>query len=203
MSKPTLYLMLGYPGAGKTTVSKIIHELTGATHLWADKIRNERFAHPTHSHQENLDLYGYLNELTAELLATGQDVIFDTAFNFKKDREHLVDIARQHGAETKLIWVQTPKKVAQERATHPGHIHYHNDLKVSCSFRAAHKSLVHQFRYQLRAVRTFYLHTSLWRTTTFTLIWSTLLMLYPFPFIDRYLWRWRQLRSKTSSRHLG
>jgi predicted kinase len=119
--KPKLYLMLGYPGAGKTTTSRIIHELTGAVHLWADKIRNERYVNPTHSHEENLHLYDYLNELTAELLATGQDVIFDTNFNFYKDREYLRGIAARHGAETKLIWVQTPEETARERAVHPDH----------------------------------------------------------------------------------
>ncbi len=113
--------MLGYPGSGKTTTSRVLHDLTGAVHLWADKIRNERYPHPTHSHQENLKLYEHLNELTAELLATGQSVIFDTGFNFYKDREHLRSIAVDHGAKVVLVWVQTPKDVARERATHEDH----------------------------------------------------------------------------------
>lgn len=113
--------MMGYPGAGKTTTAKTIHELTGAIHLWADKIRNERFPHPTHSHEENIALYDHLNELAAELLATGQDVVFDTNFNYYKDREHLRKIANQHNAQTRLLWVQAPKTLARERATHPNH----------------------------------------------------------------------------------
>lgn len=113
--------MLGYPGSGKTTTSRVLHDLTGAVHLWADKIRNERYAHPTHSHQENLELYEHLNELTAELLATGQSVIFDTGFNFYKDREYLRSIADKHDATVVLIWVQTPKDIARERATHEDH----------------------------------------------------------------------------------
>jgi predicted kinase len=113
--------MLGFPGSGKTTTSKIIHELTGAVHLWADKIRNERYPNPTHSHEENLDLYNYLNELTAELLATGQSVIFDTAFNFYKDRDYLRSIAADHGAKVVLIWVQADKDLAKQRATHDNH----------------------------------------------------------------------------------
>lgn len=121
MNKPTLYLMMGYPGAGKTTTAKAIHELTGAVHLWADKIRNERFTNPTHSHQENLTLYAHLNELAGELLATGQDVVFDTNFNFYKDRQHLRDIATQHNAQTRLLWIKTPKAIARERATHSRH----------------------------------------------------------------------------------
>ena len=119
--KLTLYLMLGYPGSGKTTTSKVIHELTGAVHLWADRIRRERFGTPTYSHQENLELYEHLNELTAELLAAKQSVIFDTNFNFYKDRQKLREIAAQHGAQCQLIWVTTPKSVARERATANAH----------------------------------------------------------------------------------
>lgn len=121
MTKPVLYLMLGYPGSGKTTTSKIIHELTGAVHLWADHIRREIYGQPTYSHQENLELYSHMNDMTAELLAAGNSVVFDTNFNFYKDREHLREIARSHGAEAKLIWVTTPKDIARERATKDAH----------------------------------------------------------------------------------
>lgn len=123
MTHPTLYLMLGYPGSGKTTTSKVIHELTGAVHLWADHIRRERFGTPTYTHKENLDLYNHMNELTSELLAAGNSVIFDTNFNFYKDREHLRDIAEAHNADCKLIWVNTPKAIAKQRATNGAHIH--------------------------------------------------------------------------------
>ena len=122
MSKPVFYIMLGYPGAGKTTVSKIIHDLTGAVHLWADKFRKERYQNPTYSHKENLELYAYLNELAAELLATGQSVTFDTNFNFYKDREHMREIAKEHNAESLIIWVTTEKELAKERATHEKHL---------------------------------------------------------------------------------
>ncbi len=123
MTRPTLYLMLGYPGSGKTTIAKMIHELTGAVHLWADHIRRERLGKPTYSHKENLTLYQHMNQLTGELLAAGNSVIFDTNFNFYKDREHLRQIARAHGAETKLIWVKTSKAVAKDRATYNAHQH--------------------------------------------------------------------------------
>lgn len=117
MNKQTLFLMLGFPGAGKTTVSKMIEEETGAVHLWADHERRQRFGKPTHSHEENLTLYSELNDITDQLLSEGKNVIFDTNFNFFKDRERLRAIAATHGAQTMVIWLRTPKELARERAT--------------------------------------------------------------------------------------
>jgi predicted kinase len=116
--------MLGFPGSGKTTVSKIIHEQTGAVHLWADHERRKRFGKPTHSHPENLKLYAELNHVADTLLGEGKSVIFDTNFNFYKDREHLRSIAAKHGAKTVVIWMRTPKELARERATKDAHMQH-------------------------------------------------------------------------------
>lgn len=114
--QPTLYLMLGYPGAGKTTVAKLISEITGATHLWADHERAKRFAHPTFTQDENDTLYTSMNQEASQLLASGKSVVFDTAFNHFEDREKLRDIAKQNNAITLVIWVQTNRNLAEKRA---------------------------------------------------------------------------------------
>lgn len=119
--KSTLYLMLGYPGAGKSTTAELIAELTGATHVWADHERQQMFEQPTHRHDENLKLYAHLNEVVDQLLGEGKSVIFDTNFNFYKDRVHLRDIASKHSARTVIVWVQTDKTLARERAMHINH----------------------------------------------------------------------------------
>ncbi len=114
--------MLGYPGAGKTTTAKIIHRLTGAVHLWGDRERRQKFGEPTYTHQENLSLYNELNKVAENLLAEGKDVIFDTNFNFYKDRQHLRDIAKKQGARTIILWLTTSKELAKERATDNAHM---------------------------------------------------------------------------------
>lgn len=108
---------MGYPGAGKTTVAKVIQEATGAVHLWADLERHVMFDNPTHSKEESQTLYTHLNHVAEELLHEGKSVIFDTNFNYFKDREHLRQIASQAGAEAVVVWVATSEELAKKRAT--------------------------------------------------------------------------------------
>lgn len=116
MTKPTLYLFVGYPGAGKTTIAKIIAAKSGAEHLWADQERHQMFSNPTHSEAESLALYDHLNQRADSLLTDGHGVIYDTNFNFRADRQKLRDIAARHDALVRVIWVSTPKEVAKQRA---------------------------------------------------------------------------------------
>lgn len=107
--------MVGYPGAGKTSVASIIAETTGAVHIWADKERHELFG-AVYDREQSEELYNHLNERTDQLLRTGKDVVFDTNFNYYKDREHLRQIAENAGAKTTLIWLKTPREIAYQRA---------------------------------------------------------------------------------------
>jgi predicted kinase len=121
MNRPQLYLFVGYPGAGKTTISQALRELTGAVHIWADRERIAMFGEPTHSQAENKQLYERLNQETEKLLDEGKSVIFDTNFNFYKDREYLREEAAKRGADTTVVWVTTPLELAKKRAVEESH----------------------------------------------------------------------------------
>jgi predicted kinase len=118
MSKPRLYLMVGYPGAGKTTVSRLITERTGAVHLWADVERHKLFDTPDHSQTESRQLYDRLNRQAGDLLDSGKSVVFDTSFNRYHDRKLLRQISEKHNADTLIVWVATLKRIARDRAVH-------------------------------------------------------------------------------------
>ena len=132
MKEPALFLMLGYPGAGKTTTSKLIAKLTGAKHLWADHERRAMFVDPTHSKTESDQLYAQLNKQTEELLSQGHSVVFDTSFNHFADREYLRRIAAKHNARVLLIWLDTSLATAKSRAVDKSHAE-HNKYSQSMS----------------------------------------------------------------------
>lgn len=125
--KPTLFLFVGYPGAGKTSVAQLIESRTHAVHLWADHVRKQMFEQPCHSRNESKQLYDYLNSQASELLAAGTSVIFDTNFNFYDDRQLLRKIASDNAANTVLIWVNTPIDLSRTRAVHESD---HDDKRV-------------------------------------------------------------------------
>ncbi|MDL2362806.1 MAG: ATP-binding protein [Patescibacteria group bacterium] len=119
MGKPKLFLFIGAPGAGKTTIAQAVAELTGAKHLWADAERHKLFPRPTHSKEESTELYTKLNKTADYLLGEGRSVVFDTNFNFYIDRKKLRKIAAVNRADTVLIWLTTPLALSKRRAVSP------------------------------------------------------------------------------------
>ncbi len=115
--KPTLFLMLGYPGSGKTTVAEMIARLTGAVQLSSDKIRLRHFPRPTFSEAEHRELYQAIDAQTEELLRAGKSVIYDANLNRYIHRQEKYDICKRTGATPVLIWIQTPQDLAKRRAT--------------------------------------------------------------------------------------
>lgn len=122
MERPILYLFMGYPGAGKTTLARLIEQHTGAIHLWVDRERRQMFgAEATHSTHESQALYDRLNTITGELLAAGKSVIYDTNFNYRTDRHRMREIAAENNADCTTIWLTTDKELSKRRASAESH----------------------------------------------------------------------------------
>ncbi len=110
--------MMGYPGAGKTTVAEIIAGLTGAEQLSSDKIRLELFPNPSFNDFEHEALYKEIDRRTQRLLEERKSVIYDANLNRLRHRREKYAICEKVGATPVLIWVQTPREVAKQRALH-------------------------------------------------------------------------------------
>lgn len=119
--------MLGYPGAGKTTVSEMVSRITGAVHLNSDQFRLHMFKEPLGiSDTEHENMYEMLDHITEQTLTSGKSVIYDANLNHYAHRQEKYDICKRTGANAKLIWVKTDAGEARKRATveateHPEH----------------------------------------------------------------------------------
>lgn len=110
--------MLGYPGAGKTTVSEYIAEITGAVHLNSDQFRLHMFKNPLGiSEAEHENMYEMLDHITHQTLKSGKSVIYDANLNRYIHRREKYDIAKKTGSDIRLIWVKTDQDKARRRAT--------------------------------------------------------------------------------------
>ena len=118
--KPTLFLLMGLPGAGKTTAAKVIEEQTSAIRLSSDEQRIALWPKPTFSEEEHTKLYAYLNEQTKQLLTAGKSVIYDANLNRKIHRQEKYEIAKKLAIPTVLIVVRTPTELARKRSVTDG-----------------------------------------------------------------------------------
>ena len=68
-----------------------------------------------------------------------------------------------------------------------GYILWDKDLSVGCSFRLFEQPTLRQLRYHLRAVRTFWLNTSWWRSAAHALLRSSLVFSIIFAKVARFI----------------
>ena len=113
--KPTLTLMVGLPGAGKTTRAKELEQATGAVRFTPDEWHLFLFGDDFHDprehalHDQRHDRVEELQwRLGKRLLAQGVSVILDFGFWAKEQREEKYREAQALGAEFALCYVHAP-----------------------------------------------------------------------------------------------
>lgn len=113
--KPTLHLLMGLPGSGKTTLSKILEEQTGAKRISSDESRLSLFKNPVFDQKEHDELYAMLDHNVEHLLEAGESVIYDANLNRKQHRQEKYDLADKTGAAVILWRLTTPDELSRKR----------------------------------------------------------------------------------------
>ena len=115
LKKPVLFLTLGFPGSGKTYFSERWAKDLNLLHIRASKLRKIIFEKPQHNKLEHRQMRRVMQYILAELLKTGASVICDFNANLRKSRAEFRKVARAAGADSLLVWIQTPFALTQKR----------------------------------------------------------------------------------------
>jgi predicted kinase len=118
MSKRYLFLMLGFPGSGKSYVANWLAPHMKAVHLRGDEMRLRMFNknHPElHTWKYQMQVIGAMQYAVGQVLEAGHSVIYDSNHNSVKGRLPLEEVARKSGAVPVIVWVKAPLDVAKER----------------------------------------------------------------------------------------
>lgn len=104
--KPTLVMLYGFPGAGKTYFARQLATDLNAAHIQDDRIRSELFEEPTQDKNENEIVSRLMDYMTEEFLTAGVSVVYDANAARTAERRLLRELARKAKAHFLLVWLQ-------------------------------------------------------------------------------------------------
>lgn len=114
MNRPSLILLVGPPGVGKTTyATEYIKSHPGTVHLASDKIRKELWGDETIQDNPN-EVFSLMQNRAVASLNFGSDVICDATFMTRKSRSSIIAACPKFAKiEAHIIWA--PIEVCIER----------------------------------------------------------------------------------------
>jgi predicted kinase len=115
VATPTLILVSGLPGTGKSYFSRRLAEQLPSAIVESDALRKRLFASPTYSAQESHRLFNACHRLIDELLSKGIPVILDATNLVEHHREPLYRIARRLSVKLIIVKVEAPRELVRQR----------------------------------------------------------------------------------------
>ena len=105
MDRPTLILLIGPPGSGKTTYAKkYIAEHNNTIHLSSDKIRAELWGNEA-TQGDNNEVFSLMQSRAIEALNNGQSVVYDATNITRKDRAYIISLCPKFvKIEAHVVW---------------------------------------------------------------------------------------------------
>ena len=117
-NSPTLHLICGRAGAGKTTYAKILEKKTGAIRFtkdeWITKLYGRNLSSDQWSDYEKC-CYLVISELVQPILKHEIDVILDYGFWYKHERREAKDLASSCNALCLVHYLNTSDETRKQR----------------------------------------------------------------------------------------
>ena len=105
-----LYVLSGLPGAGKSTMARLLAHQTSAVLVARDELRREL----VNLHDEGV-ISAVMAEIVRVLLCSGRDVVVDAWNLHESDEQTWRGIAAQYGAQLEWRHLATPVDVCVDR----------------------------------------------------------------------------------------
>ncbi|WP_081966917.1 ATP-binding protein [Kitasatospora sp. NRRL B-11411] len=112
---PTVFLLVGLTGSGKTTYATRVLEPSGAVRLSVDELVHARYGrygvdYPEHRYFElEAPVVGEVRERLVELVGAGMDVVLDHGLWLRRDREEWKKLVTEAGGRWRLLYFPVPK----------------------------------------------------------------------------------------------
>ncbi|MEO0075660.1 MAG: AAA family ATPase [candidate division WOR-3 bacterium] len=126
-SKPTLIMIMGLPGVGKTYLAQHLADAIGAYHFSTDIIRKEITNTPIEKHcfegygkgiytkEISAQTYQTLYERTENYLTQSKAVIIDATFSYQQSRNEAKELAIKNNADFYIINCTCPERLVLQR----------------------------------------------------------------------------------------
>ncbi|SRR5258706_15697530 len=117
--RPTVYIICGFIGAGKTTFSKKLEKNTGAVRITKDEWLVWIFGNSAPAKENYAEIDARVTTLARDfafqLIEKGLDVILDEGYWTKSERDELKTRIDKAGAKWIMYYVDTPMNEMKER----------------------------------------------------------------------------------------
>lgn len=116
---PTLVLLSGLPGSGKTTFAAQLAPRLEASVLESDLVRRELFPKRRYTRKESGAVFGEVRARAEGALEQGRHVIIDATNLREWERQGFLELADRQGAPVVAVRLTAPDAVARERLSGP------------------------------------------------------------------------------------
>lgn len=113
--RPSLVVVSGLPGTGKTHFCTRLVEKVQLALLESDALRKTLFPRPKYSAEESARLFQAIHALIEKLLKKGISLVLDATNLSERYREQLYAIADRLNAKLVLVQVKAPAMIVRER----------------------------------------------------------------------------------------
>ena len=117
MERPSLILLVGIPGSGKTTYAeKYIAEHPNTIHVSSDRIRAELWGSEA-TQGDNNEVFSLMQFRTIEALNNGQSVVYDATNITRKDRSYIIALCPKFvKIECHIVWASIETCIERDAA---------------------------------------------------------------------------------------